>query len=301
MRRVGMVGAGATPSCMLMVCGYASCAALRAPPPAMQQRQQATPAVTEAVTGGSALLTATDLSLSYNGERFLFRGISFSLAQGCKLALVGENGAGKSSLLKVLRGIEAPETGSVDVARNVRMTYIDQDPTLPEGCTADEFIFRSDAPAVAALVEYRAAVAAAEALEAAEVAEATGMSGAKAADVSDQLGRAAAAMDQTDAWGIEEEMHRLCDTLDVAHLLKRDAATLSGGERKRVALAAALLSQPDVLLLDEPTNHLDISAIRFLEDELAAASLSALIVTHDRSFLSATCSEVLELSRSKVT
>jgi ATP-binding cassette subfamily F protein uup len=107
-------------------------------------------------------------------------------------------------------------------------------------------------------------------------------------------------MDKADAWGIEEEMQRLCATLEVDHLLSRDASSLSGGERKRVALAAALLSQPDLLLLDEPTNHLDIGAIRFLEGEIAARSLTALIVTHDRSFLSATCNEVLELSRTEV-
>ena len=107
-------------------------------------------------------------------------------------------------------------------------------------------------------------------------------------------------MDATDGWAIESEMRRLCDSLGVEHLLERKAESLSGGERKRVALAAALLQSPELLLLDEPTNHLDIDAIQWLEGELSSRDLTALIVTHDRAFLSAACQEVLELDRSDV-
>ena len=107
-------------------------------------------------------------------------------------------------------------------------------------------------------------------------------------------------MDATDGWEIEAEMRRLCESLEVDHLLSREASSLSGGERKRVALAAALLQDPELLLLDEPTNHLDIDAIRWLESELSNRDLTALVVTHDRAFLSATCKEVLELDRSAI-
>ena len=258
-------------------------AAVRTPSVLMQQ-QTAAPAV-EPSAGGAALLTAADLSLSYNGERFLFKDISFTVGRGAKLALVGANGAGKSSLLKVLCGRETSETGSVETARGVRMTYVEQEPSLPPGAVAADFIFSSNSPAVKALADYRAAVEAAEADD----------DGA-----SERVSEAAAAMDASDAWRLEEEMRRLCETLEVDHLLSRDAASLSGGERKRVALAAALLSRPDLLLLDEPTNHLDIGAIRFLEEEIRSSSLTTLVVTHDRSFLSATCSEVLELDRSDI-
>ena len=257
-------------------------ACVRTPPSIIMQHLSVTPApLTE---GGAALLTADAISLSY-AESFIFKEISFAIARGAKLALVGANGAGKSSLLKVLCGKLQPDTGSVDIARGVRSAYVEQEPSLPPGAPAADFIFSSDAPFARALAEYRAAVQAVD----------NGDS-----DASERVGRAAAAMDKADAWGIEEEMQRLCATLEVDHLLSRDASSLSGGERKRVALAAALLSQPDLLLLDEPTNHLDIGAIRFLEGEIAARSLTALIVTHDRSFLSATCNEVLELSRTEV-
>lgn len=257
-----------------------------ASPPRFRPILMQQPAVDAASAGGgAALLTASEVSLSYDGDRYLFQDISFNVARGAKLALVGENGAGKSSLLKVLCGREDADTGCIEVARNVRMTYVEQEPALPAGAKASEFIFSSDAPAVKALAEYRAAAAAAA-------------DGFDDEQTSERIGAAAARMDATDAWGIEAEMVRLCERLEVDHLLGREATSLSGGERKRVALAAALLSQPDVLLLDEPTNHLDIGAIRFLEDEvIGARSLTALIVTHDRSFLSATCSEVVEARR----
>ena len=256
-------------------------ATARSPAVLLQQQAQAPSPV---VDGGAALLTADGISLSYDGERFLFEDISFAVARGAKLALVGANGAGKSSLLKVLCGKESPDTGSVDLARNVRLMYVEQEPTLPPGAPAGDFIFSSGAPSVRALAEYRAAM---EAVDAGE------------ADASERVGKAAAAMDASDAWGVEAEMGRLCATLEVEHLLEREAASLSGGERKRVALAAALVSSPDLLLLDEPTNHLDIGAIRYLEEEIASRSLTSLIVTHDRSFLTATCNEVLELPRSE--
>ena len=245
--------------------------------------------------GGVVLLSGTDLSYTYDGRRYLFEGISVSLARGSKLALVGANGAGKTSLMKVLGGLEQPESGSVEqLSKNLRVAYVQQEPKLPPGATADEFLFSHQAPAVDALREYRHAAAEAEAVAAA------GDDTAASEAASERLGRATARMDTTDGWGVESEMRRLCDSLGVEHLLTRDAATLSGGERKRVALAAALLQQPELLLLDEPTNHLDIDAIQWLEKEVASRDLTALIVTHDRAFLSAACGEVLELDRSSI-
>ena len=239
--------------------------------------------------GGAVLLSGQGLSHTYDGKRFLFEDISVQLARGAKLALVGTNGAGKSSLMRVLGGLEKPEQGQVECSKNVRVAYVEQEPSLPAGSTASEFLFASSAPAVSALREYRSAAAAAE-------KSGDGMD----TSVAEALGRAAGRMDATDGWAIEAEMRRLCESLSVEHLLERDAGTLSGGERKRVALAAALLDSPELLLLDEPTNHLDIDAIQWLESELSSRDLTALIVTHDRAFLSAACKEVLELDRSEV-
>ena len=250
----------------------------------------ASPATVEAGGGGVVLLSGHDLSLTYDGQRDLFSGISVSLTRGAKLALVGANGAGKSSLMRVLGGIERPNGGSVELGKNMRVAYVEQEPSLPEGSLADEFLFSSSAPAVVALREYRLAAAAAESAASDDIDA-----------ISARLGRASAAMDSTGGWAIESEMQRLCSSLSVEHLLARDAASLSGGQRKRIALAAALLQEPELLLLDEPTNHLDIEAIEWLEREMRGRKeMTALIVTHDRAFLSAACEEVLELDRSEL-
>ena len=237
--------------------------------------------------GGAILIQGTGLTHTYDGQRYLFENVNVALARGAKLALVGTNGAGKSSLMRMLGKLENPESGSVEMSKNVQVAYVEQEPSLPPGALAEEFLFSSSAPAVAALREYRAA--------AAEAAASTDDENAVK-----RLGQATSKMDATDGWAIESEMRRLCDSLGVEHLLERKAESLSGGERKRVALAAALLQSPELLLLDEPTNHLDIDAIQWLEGELSSRDLTALIVTHDRAFLSAACQEVLELDRSDV-
>jgi ATP-binding cassette subfamily F protein uup len=228
-----------------------------------------------------AVLTGNGLTQTFDGATFQFAGIDMVLPRGTKSGLVGVNGAGKSSLLKVLAGTEQPESGSVSLASGLRMAYVEQDPALPAGASAAEFVFMSDTPAVRALRTYNAAVNAAD------------------ADTSGEaLAAASSAMDAAGAWELEGQMVRLCTSLRVGHLLDRPAESLSGGERKRVALAAALLAQPDLLLLDEPTNHLDIDAIRWLERELTSRrQLTLLVVTHDRAFLSAACDEILELDR----
>ena len=211
--------------------------------PYMQQPQEV-PA-----EGGEVLLVATGLAQTFDGQRYPFRDIELSLARGAKVGLVGSNGVGKSSLLKVLVGADAPERGSVKLSRDVQLAYVEQDPTLPDGALAEEFFYGSELPGFAALREFSAA--------AAEV-EAGGGEG-----VAARLQRASDAMDASGAWALESEMRKLCERLNVRSLLRSEATSLSGGQRKRLALAAALLAKPDVCRSwnERPTDMRDTIAI----------------------------------------
>jgi len=239
----------------------------------MQQPESQVP------SDGVVLLSATGISQTYDGQRFQFRDATLHLPRGAKVGLVGANGVGKSSMLRVLAGVDEPECGVVTLRKGARLAYVEQDPVLPPGESADNFIYASGSQQTAALRRFRAAAAAAE-------------------NDPKELERATALMDSCDAWTLEDKVEQLSAKLHVKHLLHRDAASLSGGERKRAALAGALLDAPDVLLLDEPTNHLDLDAIRLLEDELLRVDSTVLLVTHDRAFLSAVCSEIFELHAS---
>ena len=233
--------------------------------------------------GQEVLLAGHDLTQTFDGQRYPFKNIDVLLPRGAKQGLVGVNGAGKSSLLRVLAEQDAPESGTLEKSRGVRVAYVEQDPSLPEGSTAADFVYLADAPAMVALREFNAAV------------EASSTGGDDEA-IATRLAKASSTMDAAGAWDLETEMKRLCTVLSVGHLLERKADSLSGGERKRIAIAAALLQEPDVLLLDEPTNHLDIDAIRWLEAEIRSRrSMCVLVVTHDRAFLSEACDEILEL------
>ena len=209
--------------------------------PVVRWRSRRLPTAAHMQEGGAqeVLLEGSELTQTFDGEQYQFRGVDVLLPRGSKQGLVGVNGVGKSSLLRVLAGVDAPESGDVIVSRNARVAYVEQEPTLPAGSTAADFVYRADAPAMSALREFNAA--AEEAAGAVEAEEAEAAAG--------RLARASGLMDAADAWGLETEMKRLCTELGVAHLLERPAHTLSGGQRKRVALAAALLQASRTLTL----------------------------------------------------
>ena len=220
-----------------------------------------------------ALITLLDAQLAF-GHVALLDHAGFSLETNERVGLIGRNGAGKSSLLKILGGLEKPDDGSLQVQAGIRIAYVAQEPNLAPDAT----VFAAASEGLAAVIAIRDQY----------------LSGAEGLD----LDALQSVIEAYDAWNWEQ---RVEETLQRLHL---DPAaivgTLSGGTRKRVALAQALVAQPDVLLLDEPTNHLDLDSIEWLEDLLIAFKGSIVTITHDRSFLNRVATRIVELDRGQL-
>ncbi|VTU30407.1 ABC transporter ATP-binding protein uup [Variovorax sp. SRS16] len=220
-----------------------------------------------------ALITLLDAQLAY-GHVPLLDHADFSLIESERIGLIGRNGAGKSSFLKILAGLEKPDDGTLQVQQNLRITYVAQEPTLD--LDADVFTAASAglATAIAVREQY--------------------LSGAAGLD----LDALQSQIEAFDAWNWEQ---RVDETLHRLHLVgSARIGDLSGGTRKRVALAQALVAAPDVLLLDEPTNHLDLDSIEWLEQLLIDFKGSVVTITHDRSFLNRVATRIVELDRGKL-
>ena len=227
-------------------------------------------------------LSTENLSKNY-GVKSLFEGLSFGISEGDKTALIAENGTGKSTLLQILAGKEEPDEGKVMIQNGVNIGFLEQDPDLNESLTIREYIARDDNEVVQIIRRYH------EALQ----AQAEDFN----AETQEAFEKASNAMDVAGAWDYEQRMEQILGKLNI-HELDQSIATLSGGERKRVALAFVLLDKPDFLILDEPTNHLDIAMIEWLEEYLTQTNMTLLMVTHDRYFLDRICDHILELDGS---
>ena len=225
------------------------------------------------------LLSADQISKAFS-EKWLFNQISFGLETGQKLALVGSNGTGKSTLLKVLNGNIIPDHGHVALHIGCSIGYLAQEPDLDPNSTIEESIFNHDNPMFKVVKAYE------QALQSDTVSDA-------------EMSRLLEQMDQHNAWDFEKKAEQILGKLGI-HQLKTPTKQLSGGQKKRVALAQLLLQNPDVLLLDEPTNHLDLEAIEWLENHLKSHNISLIMVTHDRYFLDAVATQIIELDRAKV-
>ncbi|SHI91972.1 ATP-binding cassette, subfamily F, uup [Hymenobacter daecheongensis DSM 21074] len=227
------------------------------------------------------LLSGENLSKNY-ADRWLFRELSFGLNLGQRVALVGINGTGKTTLLKILAGLEQPDTGSVSVRKGIRVAFLGQQPVFDENLTVEETIFASQNDTLAAIRDYEHVVN-------------------DANHKSDDLQRVMEQMDALNAWDYEAQVKQILGRLGIlGELLERKVSMLSGGQRKRVALARVLIEEPEVLILDEPTNHLDLDTIEWLESRLASPSLTLLMVTHDRYFLDKVANEIVEMDQGKV-
>ncbi|HNJ66316.1 MAG TPA: ATP-binding cassette domain-containing protein, partial [Turneriella sp.] len=201
----------------------------------------------------------------------LFKEISFGLNAGDKKGLIAKNGAGKSTLMQILVGRESADAGRVVLKNGITLAYLDQSDLLDESQTILETIFDSKKPVMRLLARYEEAMTTGRGIDAA------------IADV-----------EAAGAWDYERKIKGILTRLGITNLGAK-VADLSGGERKRVALAHALIEEADVLVLDEPTNHLDLDMIEWLESYLQQDQITLLLVTHDRYFLETICDEILEL------
>lgn len=228
-------------------------------------------------------LSVENLSKAF-GERKLFSNISFGISQGQKIALVGINGAGKSTLMKIIMGLEIPDTGQVALNNTVKIAYVHQNPVFDSNLSIYQTIFdQSNSEVLRVIEEYHKAMLDSE----------------RGIDNSDKMAKLFEQMDALQAWDFEYQVKEVLGKLGL-HDTDLPVGNLSGGQRKRVALAKAILEKPDLLLLDEPTNHLDLETIEWLEDYLAKANLAIFMVTHDRYFLEKVTNEILELDQGKI-
>lgn len=228
-------------------------------------------------------LSVENLSKAF-GEKRLFNNISFGIDQGQKIALVGINGAGKSTLMKIIMGLEVPDEGQVAINQGIKVAYVHQNPVFDPELSIFQTIFSGSSNEVFEIIQrYQKVMREVEAGH----------------GDNEEFHSLMEKMDALQAWDYEYQVEEVTGKLglDDTELL---VGTLSGGQRKRVALAKAILEKPDLLLLDEPTNHLDLETIEWLEDYLSKANLSLFMVTHDRYFLEKVTNEILELDEGKI-
>jgi ABC transport system ATP-binding/permease protein len=225
------------------------------------------------------LLSAEQLSV-YFGERVLFENLSFGIDKGDKTALIAGNGTGKTTLLNILAGLESPDKGSLVLRDGTRTAYLMQDPKFDESLTVAQTVHLSNAHILSIIESYNNAIS------------------EQALHFSDETRQAAEhmtkMMDLYQAWDYEQRMTRILTKLQIVNL-EQLVSELSGGQRKRLALASVLIDDPDILLLDEPTNHMDIAMIEWLEEYLSQPGRTVFMVSHDRYFLDNVCNQIIEM------
>jgi ABC transport system ATP-binding/permease protein len=226
----------------------------------------------------STYISAENIGHSFH-DNWLFKNQTIGINRGRRVALVGINGAGKSTLLKLLAGLLVPTEGKVVQSRDLRMGYLEQDPGFKNSVTISDYIFHADNVQQQAIRKYE------ELLE-------NDPNNAKA------LEKVMEELSETDAWEYEYKIKTILGRLDIHHLNQK-IDTLSGGQKKRLALARLLIEDPELYVLDEPTNHLDIDTIEWLEKLLTEGNKTILMVTHDRYFLDNVCNEILEIDKGK--
>jgi len=229
-------------------------------------------------------LLIENLSKSF-GEKELFSNITFGIDEGSKVALIARNGAGKSSLLNIIAGKDLPDTGAVTFRKNIRWSYLPQNPDLDDKNSVFDILFHSDNEFMRAIRNYELSLKT--------------LQHDNSPEAHKFFEESSTEMERVGAWDYENKIKEILTRFKITDL-DQLVGELSGGQRKKVSLAKALLEETDLLILDEPTNHLDIEMIEWLEEYLSRQSLSLLVVTHDRYFLDNVCDEILELDNNRL-
>lgn len=224
-------------------------------------------------------LSAESLSKSFH-EKWLFRDVTFGISKGEKLALVGANGVGKSTLLKILTGEVQSDGGKISKRTGIRVGYLTQQPSVSDNTVVTDVLFDARNPIAVVVRDYEDAV------------HDPHTSGERLQDLLEE-------MERLNAWGFDAKVQEITGKLGVPDLHKT-FGQLSGGQRKRIFLAHLLLAEPDLIILDEPTNHLDLDAILWLENYLRGINITLIMVTHDRYFLDNVSTKILELDRGRL-
>ncbi len=225
------------------------------------------------------LLSAENISKNY-GEKTLFKNINLGVNQGERIAFIGVNGSGKSTLLKVLSGEENPDEGTVSVRKGMMIGFLGQNPRFDEEATVFENVFSANHPLMKLIKEYE-------------------LHHQKAHHTPDEEARALHLVEQMTAlhaWEYEHRTKEIISRMGIEEWIQKPVGLLSGGQRKRVAMARVLMEEPDLLILDEPTNHLDLETVEWLENMISERFQNVLIVTHDRYFLDKLTNHIIELN-----
>lgn len=219
-----------------------------------------------------SFLQIENLTKSF-GDRLLFADVTFGINQGDKIGLIAKNGTGKTTLLRIIAGLEAPDSGTVTFRSDLRVGIVEQSPVFQPGLNVIDACMAPDTPSARVIAEYEKAVASAD---------------------EQRINKAIAEMDAAGAWDYDDRLRQLLTKLRITDLTA-PIDKLSGGQQKRIAIARVLMEKPDLLILDEPTNHLDIEVIEWLEDYLSRQNVTLFMVTHDRYFLDRVCNKIIEI------
>lgn len=224
------------------------------------------------------LLSVENIAKAF-GERVILQNISFGINKDQKIAFIAKNGTGKTTLLNIIAGKDQPDSGQVVFRKGIHIGFLSQNPQFDEELTVEETIFATDNPILRLIQEYEHAL--------------------QHPENETAYQKAFEQMERHNAWDFETQYKQILFRLKLDNLQLK-VKSLSGGQKKRLALANVLISKPDLLILDEPTNHLDLEMIEWLEQYFAKENLTLFIVTHDRYFLERVCNEILELDNGEL-